>query len=502
MTNHVGLGAAFLHERKQTMGDLLARTLDGGEVVLSEAAVSQFRSALHGNLLQRGDDQYEEVRRVYNAMIDRHPALIAQCADVEDVIATVNFARENQVLLAVRGGGHNGPGLGTCEGGLVLALSPMRGVQVDPEAQTVRVEGGCTWGDVDRATHAFGLATPSGIISTTGVGGLTLGGGHGYLTRKYGLTIDNLLAADVVLADGSFVTASADEHPDLFWALRGGGGNFGAVTSFHFRLHPVDTVFAGPILWSLDQAAEAMRRYREFIPQTPEETNAFFAFLKVPPAPPFPEELHGRTVCGVVCCHLGAPELGEMALRPLREFGPPLFVHLGTVPYPALQSMFDALYPPGLQWYWKGDFFNELSDAAITQHVQHGADLPTLFSTVHIYPIDGAPHRVGRDETAFSYREARWSEVIVGVAPDPVANPEIISWTRAYWDAVHPYSAGGAYINFMMEEGQERVQATYRDNFPRLVEVKTRYDPQNLFRVNQNIRPAVHERSSYERHAA
>jgi FAD/FMN-containing dehydrogenase len=370
----------------------------------------------------------------------------------------------------------------------------MKGIRVDPAARTAGVEAGCTWGDVDHATHAFGLATVSGIISTTGVGGLTLGGGHGHLTRKYGLTIDNLLAADVVLADGRLVTASADEHADLFWALRGGGGNFGVVTAFLFQLHPVDTVYAGPIFWPLDDAAEALRFYQGFITEAPEEMSAFFAFMKVPPAPPFPEELHGQTVCGVVCCYAGPQAQAEAVTAPLRQFGPPLFEHLGPMPYPKLQGAFDALYPPGLQWYWKGDFINELSDEAIALHVQYGSHIPTPHSTMHLYPINGAPHRVGRHDTAFSYRDATWSEVIVGVDPDPANNDQIITWTREYWDAVHPYSAGGAYVNFMMDEGDEgieRIQATYRDNYARLVEIKTKYDPHNRLRVNQNIKPVT-----------
>jgi FAD/FMN-containing dehydrogenase len=365
----------------------------------------------------------------------------------------------------------------------------MRGTRVDPAARTVRVAGGCTWGDVDHATHAFGLATVSGIISTTGVGGLTLGGGHGHLTRKYGLTIDNLLAADVVLADGRFVTASADEHPDLFWALRGGGGNFGVVTSFLFRLHPVSTVLAGPTLWPLERAADVMRWYREFVPAAPEDLNGFFAFLVVPPAPPFPEELHKRKMCGVVWCYTGPAEDADRVFQPIQEFGPPALHGVQAMPYPALQSAFDALYPPGLQWYWRGDFVSELSDAAIALHVEYGSQLPTLHSTMHLYPIDGAVHRVARSETAFSYRDTTWSEVIVGVDPDPANRQRITTWTKDYWEALHPYSDGGAYVNFMMDESQDRVRATYRENYDRLVGVKNTYDPTNFFRCNQNIKP-------------
>jgi FAD/FMN-containing dehydrogenase len=460
--------------------------------MLDEASVEQFKTSLRGELIEPDDPGYDEARKVYNAMIDKRPRLIAYCADVADVIASVNFARENDVLLAVRGGGHNGGGLGVADDGLVIDLSRMRGVRVDPEARTVRVEGGATWGDVDHAAHAFGLAVPTGTISTTGVAGLTLGGGHGYLSRKFGLTIDNLLEADVVLADGSFVKASEEENEDLFWAIRGGGGNFGVVTSFLFRGNPASTVYAGPMFWELDRAEEIMRWYREFIPQAPEDMYGFFAFLTVPPAPPFPEHLHGKKMCGIVWCYSGPLEEAEEAFRPVRqEAGPPTFEHVGQMPLPVLNSLFDALYPPGLQWYWRGDFATELTDEAIALHLRYASELPTMHSTMHIYPIDGAPHQVGRHDTAFSYREANFSQVIVGVDPDPANNERIISWTRDYWDAIHPHSGGGAYVNFMMDEGQERVKATYRDNFERLVAIKNKYDPTNLFRVNQNIRPTV-----------
>ncbi len=457
--------------------------------VLEESAVAGLQAGLRGELIQPGDEGYETARKVYNAMIDKRPALIARCTDVADVIAAVNFAREQGLTLAIRGGGHNGGGLGVCDGGLVIDLSRMKGIRVDPERRTVRVEGGATWGDVDHATHAFGLATPSGIISTTGVGGLTLGGGLGHLTRKCGLSIDNLLEVDVVLADGSFVTASEEENEDLFWAVRGGGGNFGVVTSFLFKLHPISTIIGGPTLWPLEQAPEVMRWYRDFITEAPEDLNGFFAFLTVPPAPPFPPHLHLEKMCGVVWCYAGPAERAEEVFGRVQEFGPPALDGIQPMPYPALQSAFDALYPPGLQWYWRADFVNELSDEAIERHVEHGSRLPTMHSTMHLYPIDGAAHRVGKHDTAFSYRDARWAEVIVGVDPHPANAQTIKDWTVAYWDALHPYSAGGAYVNFMMDEGQERVHATYRDNYGRLVAIKNEYDPTNLFRVNQNIKP-------------
>jgi hypothetical protein len=345
--------------------------------MVDKASVAAFEADLHGELIQPPDPGYEKARQVYNGMIDKHPQCIARCADVADVITAVNVAREHDMLVAVRGGGHNGAGLGTCDDGLVIDLSRMKGIRVDPAARTVQVEGGCTWGDVDHSTHAFGLAMPSGIISTTGVGGLTLGGGLGHLTRKYGLAIDNLLAVDMVLADGRFVRASAHEHPDLFWAIRGGGGNFGVVTSFLFKLHPIHTVIGGPTLWPLAQAAEVMRWYRDFITAAPEDLNGFFAFLIVPPAPPFPEPLHLQSMCGVVWCYTGRAEDADEVFKPIREFGPPALYGIHPMPYPALQSAFDALYPPGLQWYWRADFVKELSDEAITQHVKYGAELPT-----------------------------------------------------------------------------------------------------------------------------
>ncbi|HEY7126642.1 MAG TPA: FAD-binding oxidoreductase [Ktedonobacterales bacterium] len=445
---------------------------------------------MRGELIQQGDAGYDDARKVYNGMIDKHPLMIARCADVADVIAAVNFGREHGLLVSIRGGGHNAGGLGICDGGLVIDLARIRYTHVNPEAGTVRVGGGSTWGDVDHATHAFGLAVPSGFISSTGVGGLTLGGGMGYLTRAYGLTIDNLLAADVVLADGSFVTASEQQRLDLFWALRGGGGNFGVVTSFVFKAHPVDTVYGGPLLWELDKAPELMRWYREFILQAPRDLNGFFAFLVVPPGPPFPQHLHNKHMCGIVWCYTGPLSQAEAVFEPIRSRVPPALDMVGPLPHPALQSMFDPLYPPGLQWYWKADFVNELSDDAIQLHIKYGSQLPTPHSTIHLYPIDGAAHQVGRNDTAWSYRDANWAEVIVGVDPDPANRSSIINWARSYWEAVHPYSAGGAYVNFMMEEGAERVKASYRDNYDRLAVIKRKYDPANFFRVNQNIQPA------------
>jgi FAD/FMN-containing dehydrogenase len=452
-----------------------------------------FRTKLRGDVILSGDPNYDDARKLYNAMIDKKPAVIARCVDVADVMECVNYAREGGILLAIRCGGHNGPGLGSCDGGMVIDLSRMKGVKVDPEARTAQVGGGCVWGDVDHATHAFGLAAASGIISTTGVGGLTLGGGIGHLSRKYGLTIDNLLSVDMVLADGSFVTANTQKNQDLFWAVRGGGGNFGVVTSFTFRLHPVHTVMAGPMFWAVEDAPEVMKAYEQFITDAPDELNGFFAFLVVPPVPLFPEALHMRTVCGVVWCSTEGEERTNEMLKPTESWPKPLLSGVGPMPFPVLQSLFDGLYTPGMQWYWKADFVDHLSDQAIAEHVKYGSQLPSMFATMHLYPINGAVRRHAKSDTAFSYRKTKWSEVIVGVDPDPANKDKIIDWARSYWDAVHPFSAGGAYVNFMMEEGAARVEATYSGNYAKLRQVKKKYDPQNLFRVNQNIVPMQEE---------
>jgi FAD/FMN-containing dehydrogenase len=471
----------------------MTATVSTGAPTLDEATLEGFTAALRGELIRRGDPGYDDARMVYNGMIDKHPLLIARCANVADVIAAVNFARENNLLVAIRGGGHNGPGLGTVDDGLVIDLSPMNGVRIDPVNRTARVEGGAKLGDLHHASQAFGLATPSGIISTTGVGGITLGGGIGHLTRQFGLANDNLLEADVVLADGSFVTASENENPDLFWALRGGGGNFGVVTSFLFRLHPLPNLTAGPMLWPIERSAEVLRWYRDFITgEAPPELNGFFAFLTVPAVAPFPEELWNQKMCGVVWAYTG--DKPEETLAPIREmFGGSALDWVGPISHPGLNSMFDGLYPAGDQWYWKADFVEEIPDEAVDIHVKYGETLPTWKSTMHLYPSNGAAGRVAKDATAWNYRDANWGMVMVGVSPDPADNPHMIEWTRAYWQDLHPYSAGGAYVNMMMDagdEGADRVRASYGDNYERLRRIKAKYDPNNLFRVNQNIAPA------------
>lgn len=451
-------------------------------------------SEITGSMIVPGDRLYDETRAVYNAMIDRRPAAIVKCAGTSDVAACVRFASRHGIDLAVRGGGHSAGGLGVWDDALVVDLSALRGTEVDPVGHTVQVEGGCTWAEVDRATAEYGMATPSGFLSSTGVGGLTLGGGVGYLTRRFGLTIDNLLSAEVVLADGSRVTASHHAHPDLFWALRGGGGNFGVVTSFTFACHDIGeqgTIIGGPILYDLADTPAVMRWYRELLPALPEELSGWIGLITIPPAPPFPEELWGQKACAVVWCYTGAHDGSAEVLAPIRDFGTPLLIGLGEMPFTALQSAFDALYPAGLQWYWRADFFHEISDEAIEVHMQFGAQLPTGHSTMHMYPIDGAAARVADDATAFAYRDGGWAGVIVGVDPDPANADLITDWAKRYWQALHPTSAGGAYINFMMEEGQDRVRASYLGNYDRLSQVKARYDSQNLFHINQNIPPAL-----------
>ena len=458
--------------------------------MIRQDAIAQLRGGFRGTVLEPQDAPYEEARKVYNAMISRRPRLIAQCTDVADVIAAVKFGRASGLRVSIRGGGHNAGGLGVADDALTIDLSGIKFVHVDPAAKTVRVGGGCVWADVDHATHAFGLAVPTGIVGSTGVGGLTLGGGLGHLTRSCGLTIDNLLSADVVLADGRFVVANAQENTDLFWALRGGGGNFGVVTSFLFKAHPISIVSAGPMFWDLDDAADVMKFYRDFITKAPEQLGGWFAFLAVPPAPFFPEALYGRTVAAIIWCSLLPLDEANKLLEPVRQFRKPLLDGVHSVPMPALNSLFDPLFPSGMQWYWKADFVKELPDAAIAEHVKWARQLPTPASTMHLYPINGAAHRVGSNDTAWSYRDAVWSQVIVGVDPDPANREKITHWARGYYDALHPYGAGGAYVNFMMEEGEDRVRASYRDNYDRLAKVKAKYDPENFFRINQNIRPS------------
>ena len=452
----------------------------------------RFPRRLRPIIIDRNDPRYEDLRALYNAAIDKRPRWIVPCRDVEDVVAAVNLARETETLLAIRSGGHSGPGFGSCEDGMVIDLSGMTMVEVDPERRIVHVGAGCTQSDVDRATADHGVAVPAGLVGSTGIAGLTLGGGTGHLTREHGLTIDNLLAAEVVLADGSVVTSSKDEHPDLFWALRGGGGNFGVVTRFTFQAHPTKDVYAGPIFYDVAHTAEVLRWYRDFLPGAPRELGMFFGIKTIPSCDPFPRELWARHVCALISCYNGAEQDGIRAMQPARDALPePLMDGMMQMPFVALQGLFDPLLPKGLHWYWKGDYVDELSDAAIAVHAEHGPESPSELSLMHLYPIDGAAQDLPPDATAWGARGARWSMVIAGIDPDPKTMPDLKRWASDYWTALHEHNAhGGGYINFMMDDdGEARVRAAYGANYERLVAIKRSYDPENLFRVNHNIKP-------------
>jgi FAD/FMN-containing dehydrogenase len=453
------------------------------------SVLERLQGKLSGDVIGPDDDRYDDARRVYNAMIDRHPAAVVRPAAADDVATAVRAAADEGLAVAVRGGGHSVPGFGTADDAVVIDLSAMRRVDVDPATRTAHAQGGATWGDFNEATGAHGLATTGGILSTTGVGGLTLGGGIGYLARGVGLSCDNLVAAEVATADGRVVRASDDENADLFWALRGGSGNFGVVTSFGFRLHPVATIYGGPMFFELEDAAAILRFYREFIADAPEELGMFPAFQIAPPLPFLPEERHGQTFLAVVACWAGPLEMGEGILKPLHDVAPVVAEHVGEMPYAALNSAFDALHPPGLRHYWKTSFATDLTDEAIEANLTHGPAVPVVNSTVHIYSINGAVHRVAPDATAFAYRDATFATVIAGMWPDPNDDDANIEWVRGYYDAIAPYSQEGGYINFMSADDQDKIRASYRQNYDRLVEVKRAWDPGNVFRVNQNIAP-------------
>lgn len=453
------------------------------------AMIETLQATCRGEVVTRDHPDYEDVRHVRNAMHDRQPEVVVRARDVGDVIATVRAAADSGLELAVRAGGHGVAGFATVDDGIVLDLSPMKGVRVSPTDRTARVQAGCTWGDLDHATHAFGLATTGGIISTTGVTGLTLGGGIGYLARAHGLSCDNVVGADVVLADGGLVHASEKEHADLFWALRGGGGNFGVVTELHLQLHDVDHIYGGPMFFELEHATALLETYRDWIADAPRAMGAFPAFQIAPPLPFIPEARHGDTFVILVSCFNGPAEQGADLLAAFRDIAQPVAEHVDVMPYPALNSAFDALIPPGLQHYWKANFVRELTDEAIAAHVEHGPRVPSLQSTMHLYPIDGAVHDVAPNETAFPNRSANFAPVIAGMWEDPADNDANIRWVRDYHAATAPHAETAGYVNFMSEDDADRVRDNYGDNHARLVAIKRQYDPGNLFHLNQNIVP-------------
>ena len=441
-----------------------------------------------GEIVLPDDPGYDEARAVYNAVHDRRPAAIVRTAGTADVVAAVRFARDHDLSLAVRGGGHGVAGFGTCDGGVVIDLGRMRRVEVDAERRLARAEGGCTWGDFNDATHAFGLATTGGLISTTGIGGLTLGGGLGYLARPFGFSCDNLVAAEVVTADGEVVPCSESQNEELFWALRGGGGNFGVVTSFEYRLHPVAEILGGPIFFRLE--GDVLSNCVDFVARAPEELGAILGLALAPPLPFVPEDWHGKPVIVLIACWTGPHDQGKEVLRALEEW-PVVGRGVGPMPYPVINTLFDELLPAGLRNYWKTHSVRELPDEAVEVHLEHGARVPTIESGVFLFPLDGAPKRVGEDETALPYRDAALSIVIAGTWHDPADDEQNIAWVRDYYDALRPYAEEGVYVNFMAAEEQDRVRTTYGRKYDRLVEVKRRYDPDNLFRFNQNIDPAL-----------
>ncbi len=458
---------------------------------MTAQTIDALRARVSGPVFAPGDQGYDEARAVYNFMIDRRPAAVVRCAGEADVAMVVRHAAETGAELAVRGGSHSVPGFGTADGALVADLSALDSVTVDPVGRIARAGGGATWGGFNEATGAHGLATTGGIISTTGVGGLTLGGGIGYLARGHGLSCDNLLSARVVTADGQLLTASESEHADLFWALRGGGGNFGVVTEFTFRLHPVGEIYGGPMFFELSDGPDVLGYFNEFIRTAPRDYGGFPAFQMAPPLPFVPENRVGEPFVAVVSCWSGSTQDGEKILQGFRDVATPVAEHVGPMPYPALNAAFDALVPRGLQHYWKAAFIGDLSAEAISTHLEHGSRVPVVNSTVHLYPINGACHDVAPEATAFGHRDATYAAVIAGMWPDPADNEANTAWVRAYHAAIEPYSLGGGYVNFASGDDQGKVAANYGANYARLQQVKGRYDPSNLFHLNQNIDPAA-----------
>jgi len=458
---------------------------------LQSGKIEELKGAFEGEILLPSDGAYDSARQIWNAMIDKRPAVIARCATTSDVVRGVNFARDNRLLLAVRGGGHNIAGNAVCDDGLVIDLSQMKAAIVDPGARRVTIEGGATLGDLDAATQAYGLATPVGINSTTGIGGLTLGGGFGWLSRKYGLTVDNLESAEVVTAAGEVVRASATEHPDLFWALRGGGGNFGVVTRFEFRLHPVGPdVLSGLIVYPISEAKSVLQQYREFIARAPEELNVWTVLRKAPPLPFLPEKFHGQEMIALALIYAGDPKQGELLVEPLRKFGTPWGEHVGVQPYVAWQQTFDPLLTAGVRNYWKSHNFTTLKDGLFDVVAEYVGKLPSPECEIFFGAIGGATTRPALGSAAYAQRDAEFVMNFHGRWEDAADDERCTRWARDFFNATAPFASGGVYVNFMSADEADRVRSAYGPNYDRLVQVKGKYDPNNLFRMNQNIAPA------------
>ncbi len=453
-------------------------------------AAAPFRARFGGEVLTPQDEGYESARAIWNGLIDRRPAIIARCRSTAEVVRAVNLTRDSGLPLAVRGGGHSAPGLCTNDGGVMIDLSPMRAVSVDPASRIARAEPGARWADYDAATNAHGLASTGGLISTTGVAGLTLGGGIGWLMRKHGLACDNLMAAEVVTASGDVIRTSSSEEPELLWGLRGGGGNFGIVTRFEFRLHPVDTVVAGLMIFPIERGTEALRAYRGWAADLPDAFTTLAGIMTAPPAPFVPADLQGRKIVAIVGCWCGDTDAGQAALAPIRDLGPAVDL-FGPMPYPALQGMLDEGAPAGLRNYFRSGYTSDLADGLIDTLLEHGARLPSPMSQLHLHHMGGAVARVGEDDTAFSHRRAAYAYNLVSIWTDGADDDENIGANRSLAAALEPFSTGGVYVNFLGDEGEARIRAAYGEaKYERLARLKARFDPDNLFRLNQNIHPA------------
>ena len=473
------------------MPDLQAKTRTGGQTTLKQETMDELTKKIAGQVLTPDSSGYEKARTIWNAMIDRRPALIVRCAEAQDVIEAVRFARKHELLVAVRGGGHNIAGNAVCDGGIMIDLSLMNTVQVDTTHRTARVGAGATLADVDRETQAHSLATPLGINSTTGVAGLTLGGGFGWLSRRYGLTIDNLISVDLITAAGESLKASESQNADLFWGIRGGGGNFGVVTSFEFRLHPVGPeVLSGLIIHPLDSARTTLRFYRDFIANTPEEFVCWVVLRQAPPLPFLAPEWHGKEILALAVCYSGKIEDGERIAKPLRSYGKPLADVIAPTPYTTWQTLLDPLLTPGARNYWKSHNFRELSDGLIDVFIDHARRIPDPQTEIAFAQLGGAVNRVAQDATAYTARDAQFVLNVHGRWDDPANDAKCIGWARELFKAAAPFAAGGAYVNFLTQDEQDRVKAAYGANYDRLVRLKNKYDPSNLFQLNANIRPA------------